>query len=304
MPRFKQRHDLLQRRLEQFTRMLQGLEKGDVRALHRTRVASRRLRELLPVLQLEANAAAKLSRRLRQVTQRLGSVRELDVLLLIIDGLRKSDRYHPEALNRVAEMVQQELKERRRHLTTKQPVAELHRLGEKLEGVARKLQEREESLKPRRQLDSRRWRWAVDARVARRAARLGRTIDAAGTVYLPDRLHDVRIALKKLRYALEIADEASGSTNRAELRTLKQVQDLLGRLHDLQMLIDHARQAQASLAPPNVMTWRGLQALDDVLEDDCRRLHARYMRERDGLSTLCARLAGRAKPTPARRVIA
>ena len=36
-----------------FTRMLQGVEDGDVHALHRTRVASRRLREVLPVLQLD-----------------------------------------------------------------------------------------------------------------------------------------------------------------------------------------------------------------------------------------------------------
>ena len=129
-------------------------------------------------------------------------------------------------------------------------------------------------------------------------------MDEAGTVYLPDRLHAVRIALKKFRYALEIASEMSGSTNRSELRTLKRAQDLLGRLHDLQMLINHARQAQASLAPPNVMTWRGLEGLVDVLEDDCRRLHARYMSERDGLITLCARLAGRATPAAARLVTA
>src|SRR5439155_22391364 len=153
-------------------------------------------------LQLEAASAAKLSRRLRQVTQRLGSVRELDVLLLVIDELHKSDRYHPEALNRVAAMVQRERKARRRHLMTKLPMAELHRLGEKLEDVARRLRAREESQKPPRQLPNRGWRWAIDARVARRAASLGRTIDAAGTVYLPDRLHDVGIALKKFRYAL------------------------------------------------------------------------------------------------------
>ena len=36
-----------------FTQMLQGLDEGDARALHQTRVASRRLREMLPVLQVE-----------------------------------------------------------------------------------------------------------------------------------------------------------------------------------------------------------------------------------------------------------
>ena len=47
-------YELLHKRLERFTRMLQALGEGDVRALHRARVASRRLREMLPVLQLDA----------------------------------------------------------------------------------------------------------------------------------------------------------------------------------------------------------------------------------------------------------
>jgi len=81
--------------------MLHGLEDGDVRAVHRTRVASRRLREVLPILQLDPEVSEKLSRRLRKVTQRLGVVRELDVLLALIDELAGSDRYPTTALARV-----------------------------------------------------------------------------------------------------------------------------------------------------------------------------------------------------------
>ena len=55
------------------------------------------------------------------------------------------------------------------------------------------------------------WQWAVEARVARRAAALKHAIDEAGSVYLPERLHAVRIALKKLRYGLELWLEAAGS---------------------------------------------------------------------------------------------
>ena len=90
----------------------------------------------------------------------------------------------------------------------------------------------------------------------------------------------------------------------ADLRALKRAQDALGRLHDLQILIDRARQVQAALTPPNISPWRGLEALVDVLEDDCRRLHARYMRERDALIALGGRLAGRRRATAARRVTA
>ena len=69
-----------------------------------------------------------------------------------------------------------------------------------------------------------------------------------------------------------------------------------GRLHDLQTLIERARQAQASLVPASVVVRRGLEALVDALEQDCRRLHGRYMRERDTLMALCDRVAGKGRP--------
>ena len=39
-------------------------------------------------------------------------------------------------------------------------------------------------------------------------ARLRAAIENAAGIYLPDRLHEVRIAVKKLRYALELAARA------------------------------------------------------------------------------------------------
>ena len=64
---------------------------------------------------------------------------------------------------------------------------------------------------------------------------------------------------------------------------------MLGRLHDVQTLVDQVRQTQASLAPPNVTVWRELDKLVTSLEDDCRRLHGRYMRIRDDLTALTER---------------
>jgi len=113
----------------------------------------------------------------------------------------------------------------------------------------------------------------------------------AGAIYVPDRLHAVRIAIKKLRYAVELSTEIAGQRTDATLRALTRSQDLLGRVHDLQMLIDRVRKVQASLTPPNLTIWRELDALIGSLEDDCRRLHARYMRARDPLAAMVARLA-------------
>ena len=303
MPALTLRNDLLRKRLEQFTRMLHGLEDGDVRALHRTRVASRRLREVLPVLHLDAELTRKLSRRLRKVTAQLGSVRELDVLMLLIDELHASDRYDSGALNRIAALVDKDRKAARTRLMAKLPMGELRRLGTKLESVAKKLESAEDA--PRRPTPTNRtWRWAADARVAHRAAGVSKALEAAGAVYLPDRIHDVRISLKKLRYALEVASEGAAAGAARDLRALKQEQDVLGRLHDLQMLIERARQVQARLTPPNLVVWRALETLVDAIEDECRRLHGRYMHDREAISALVLRLAGRTRTVTTRRVSA
>ena len=115
----------------------------------------------------------------------------------------------------------------------------------------------------------------------------------AGTVYLPERLHVVRIAVKKLRYGVELASELSSTSAQADIAVLKRVQALLGRMHDLQMLAEQVRGVQARLTRPDPVLSRELDALIIALDRSCRRLHARYVRERDPLTALCSRLAVR-----------
>jgi hypothetical protein len=60
----------------------------------------------------------------------------------------------------------------------------------------------------------------------------------------------------------------------------------------MQILLDRVRQLQASLTPPDVTMWRKLDTLTTALENDCRRLHARFMRQRTVVLSLCDRAAG------------
>jgi len=273
------RYNLLRARLERFSRAFPGIETGDIHAVHQTRVASRRLRELLPVLQLEGKAAGKLSHQLRKVTRRLGGVREADVML-------------------VRDAARGEREEARGEIPGKTASESFGRLVRKLDRASRKLEEAEDAQTRRA------WRWALDARVSRRAVALRLAIDKAGSVYLADRLHATRITLKKLRYAVELDVDARGLKSTNELRTLKRMQDVLGRLHDMQVLVDHVRRVQAALTPPSVTAWRDMDTLLTGLEQNCRRLHARYVGERERLIDICDRLARRsapAKATPRRR---
>lgn len=297
MPASPSRYVLFHKRLVLFTQTLHGLEEGRVSALHRARVASRRLREVLPVLQLDRDLVNRLGKRLRRVTGRLGTVRDLDVLLLLVDELQESGRYDEAALARVAGAIAQDRNDARVQLFSKLPMPELRRLSKKLHKVADGLVDREKG-----PAAARGWQWALDARVGRRAGVLKSAIEDAGNVYLPDRVHVVRIALKKFRYAVELETETSADKSWAHhLASLKRMQGVLGRIHDRQMLVERVRRVQASLSPPNLGLWRALDSLLTAIETDCRRLHAKYVRDAAPLAEICERLAGRASPAPSHR---
>jgi CHAD domain-containing protein len=285
MSAFRPRHVLLETRLRRLTRMFPGVEKGEVRAVHRTRVASRRLRELVPVLQLDPRTAHRLARRLRKVTRRLGHLRELDVLGILLDELQESGRFPARALERIRDEVTAARREYHEELAEGGFDEELRKVSRKLEHVLERLGRNAETPEQARAL-----RWAIDARIARRAVALKDAIEEAGNVYLVGRLHAVRIAVKKLRYSLEVAQELAGHPAGADLRLLKREQEVLGRLHDLQVMIDRVRRAQGSLEPPDLVVWRGLDLVVRELDTSCRRLHARYVHNRPALLQVCERL--------------
>jgi CHAD domain-containing protein len=265
--------------------MLPGVADGEIRAVHRTRVATRRLREIIPILQLDSDTARKLGRRLRKITRRLGPVRELDVLLALAEELSQTEELSGRALHFVIQDIRTSRERARHRLVEKDIAVELDRLGQKLKSAVKRLPDSDESQKEKRS-----WQWAIEARVARRAATLENAIDDAGAVYLPERLHRVRVALKKLRYAVELSTEAQGLKTHSDLRVLRRGQELLGRLHDLQVLAARVRKSRAAAAPTDLRLAEELDALQTTLDDTCRRLHAKYMKNREGLEAICARL--------------
>jgi len=277
--------------------MLHGVDAGRARSVHRIRVAARRLRELLPVLQLQRSVTEKLARRLRRVTRQLGVVREVDALIALLDEMQGSGGYDNLAVACVRASLDAERGKRRQQASSDALSEELHRLAAKLDEVADSLPAAER----RRSLD-RGWRWAIDARVRHRAGKLKEAVAAAGNVYLAGRVHAVRIAIKKFRYAVELESEASSEPAwTPRLVALKRRQQLLGRLHDRQVLVDRVRQVQAALTQPEPALWRALDAMLASLEDECRRLHARYLRDAPALVDLCDEIAAAGEDAHSRR---
>jgi CHAD domain-containing protein len=264
---------------------------GRVDALHRARVASRRLREGLVLLAADPDSH-KLKRQLKKVTRRLGNVREVDVLMSLIDEYRHRARYSSTALQEVGTAIAHERQSKREELTTTLFPSEFRRLARRVERALERRRpvdafDRRRGARDPKQL----WRSLLEARVIARATRVASALNIAGTLYAPDRLHQVRVSVKKLRYALELLGDEQHAVTSDHILILRASQDLLGRLHDIEVLIDRTRRVQASLTPPDVVRWRELSAFAHALEDDCRRLHARFLQDRGELIAIATNVA-------------
>lgn len=268
---------LLTRRARALDRYLPQAIKGHDKGVHQARVASRRLREAVPVLagKLQHSKAGKARRKIRRLTQALGGVRELDVTIQLLDELSGSEDLSRPALQDVRLHVMEE-RERKRETM-------LERLGDvDIVKLKRRLQSVSEAL---RQDQTAAWRQVLGARLMKRARRLAVAIDNAGQLYSPEHLHRVRIASKKLRYALELAADSGLKAAAPHVRALKRTQTTLGRLHDLQVLQRHVAAVQAKPAGRSV-PHQGLDLIAGRIEEECRRLHGRYVRQLDTLHAL------------------
>lgn len=285
---------ILRQRLLSLLTAMPAAQSGDETSVHQARVASRRLRGALPMLNTRADADAldRVDRRVRKITRALGPVRELDVSLQLLAELEGRAAAPVAAIARVREAVTAERITRRADMLAAITPSRLDKLRKRLVDV---VAPDSRPIAPGSTLAE-----AV-AQSRRRARRLRVAIVRAGGIYLVERLHRVRIEAKKLRYALEIQRELAHSRSRANLNRLKAQQDLLGRMHDLEMLIDQVRDVQASLPGRSRKPMAELDALIDVLEDECREGHAAYMHARPALLRLCDAVidAGQQSRSPA-----
>jgi CHAD domain-containing protein len=280
---------LVRQRLMALGRSLPPARNGDVNGVHHARVATRRLREALPVV-VSGKMARKLKKRMQRLTRALGPVRELDVALITLDELAESGDVPQGGIARLREVIADERSRLLVEMTRQIDRLDLLKVQKKSLDAARQRapKKRGDRVDRRRIADA-------DARAGRRGADLRAAINNAGGIYLADRLHAVRIAVKKLRYAMEIARELRVSRAMAQLRTLKRVQDLLGRMHDLEVLIARTRAVQSTASVRDLKLSADLDRLVRVLEMECRQLHVRYMNERKSLLTICDHVAAQAQ---------
>lgn len=266
---------ILQRYVDALVKAVPHARDGDEHAVHQARVASRRLREALPVLAPDDGAARRARKRVRRVTRALGPVRELDVALQHLAEFEGLGAAPAGAIAAVRRVLVQQRGDRRRAMLEMLTPGRLEKLRTPL-GAADVTSS-----------DAAGAAAASARRIIVRAERLTAAIEHAGSLYLPDRLHLVRIACKKLRYALELQREIRPTRATARIRQLKGAQELLGRMHDLEVLLDRVRATAAEKASVNRLIALDLDRLVRALEGECRALHARFMARRAALLRLC-----------------
>ncbi|MET0556939.1 MAG: CHAD domain-containing protein [Vicinamibacteria bacterium] len=217
---------LLRERIRSVFRHLPQALSGNEERLHQMRIAARRLRVALPLLarQPDGKKVRRAVKGLRQLTRTPGASRDLDVMVSLAEKhWRQADALTAEGrvLRRrllaararsrrsMAEaLLDLEIAQLRRDLR-----AVLARGGDVLFSALVRLRET-------RDRDGER---ALDM-----LATLGRRFDA-------DTLHEVRISLRRLRYAAEVQDLLKGVRSDAT-RLFKDLQERLGHLRDAYVL--------------------------------------------------------------------
>jgi CHAD domain-containing protein len=281
----------LARRVEALARHLQAALDGDGHAIHQARVATRRLREILPiVIDTQSGRGQRLRRRLKRLTAALGPVRELDVAITLVQS-----RAEGEAAAAVVAL--------QAHLTERRRTAFEHLREACDPGRARRLLSRLADLVRDRETSSRRGHGDLPSRERRRLARgvidrareLGIAVGESGAILIVERVHAVRIAAKRLRYALELAGELRLARTASLVSSLRAVQDVLGNLHDLDVLRGEAGRVRTALPPDSTLAG-DLEQLSDRIDADIRLLHARYLRGARALAALTDRVRDRIAP--------
>jgi CHAD domain-containing protein len=258
---------------------LPSVREGDADAIHAARIATRRLRGILPILLGDhpSERWQELQGRFRKTGRSLGRARDVDVSLELLQAIeRRSPATAPAAAAVRSRLVPEQVRRRRRLIKrlerrNLEALRVLSTIGAQAGGRGRVL-------------------WRTPPAQRRLAAAIGtnadltrQAIEHASGVYFPKRAHRVRVALKKLRYLVELLQGAD-TRRRPALRELKRAQETLGQMHDREVLAMRVNDLRRGQDMPSAAI------LGEALEAESRALFAEYRERRDALITVCQSL--------------
>ena len=211
----------------------------DPEGVHGARVSIRRLRAALKVFKSVIPArAVRLNDELRWLGARLGTVRDLDVLLEALPERSRAANLEPDALKPAVRLLERERTKSRTAMIRTLESRRFTRLQERLERLAAtalpRVSVRGAGRTPT-QLEGTTTIRQVYARL-RREARIALVPDAP-----LEAVHELRKAAKRVRYALEFLEPAIGGTAQDAIAHLKLVQESLGQINDASVTLETLR---------------------------------------------------------------
>jgi CHAD domain-containing protein len=238
---------VLLKHLEKLRNNEQLTREGNPDGVHDMRVATRRLRAGLKVLEktvYDEDRIGKFRRKLRTLANALGDTRDSDVFLEHLE--RYATTLPSEKLVEI-EPLRQAITERResglRHILRTLDDKDTAKLLNKLEtflttpneGVRRPSKDTNEATPMLVRHFSGSAIWELYEEVLAYETRLPAEIEV---------LHRLRVACKRLRYTLEFFEEALPSQTKGLIKQLVVVQDHLGALHDHQVAIERVERLE------------------------------------------------------------
>jgi len=203
------------------------LRRGSGAAIHDLRVATRRLQAALEVFgpRLPEKSRRRLDRRARRIRRQLGPLRNTRVLRAMLRRLRV--RPDSDESRLVADLVRR--LDRPARAKRGADRRDLPGIGKRVRTLLRGMTRRPEGIAA-----------PSGAALPERVEAVARAASMAGEGD-PESMHRLRIAVKRYRYVLEILAETGVPSLEPSIRAAREVQRELGRLHDLDVLIDWVR---------------------------------------------------------------
>src|SRR3984893_10813349 len=243
---------------------------GDVEAIHRLRVATRRLRAARRMLREVAPAgeAESTADELAWLCGAIGAVRDLDMLAQLLED--RATRLEPDfirALEPLSDTIRPQRTVEKERLVAALDSERYRGLVQRLGALARQPTADGVTL------------GAVAARLVRpqlRAMlRAGAGLDEAAP---PETLHRLRVRVKKVRYTLEAMRAVGGKPACRMLRRLERVQDSIGMYHDAATAAAWLRAWAAESHDTPAANMIAVGALIHSFERRTRRLRARSLK--------------------------
>ncbi len=218
-----------------------ALDFSDVKGVHAMRVASRRLRsalrDFLPLL--KKRPLRRPRKKLKEIADALGAVRDQDVAILALENLQSTAE-----INEINEQIKEGIEtllEERRAVRERAQTNLTKTLGDSnIAGL-----EQDFTIALEKAVRKNKRGRIVSFNEAGReavAASLEELCDLGASVYEPfniEKLHEMRIAAKRLRYAVELFTACWGAKVEPFAAEIATMQSLLGEVHDCDVWLEN-----------------------------------------------------------------